>query len=168
MHKLLKRFLSIIRFIALYIGFPLLLVVILLTIIVSVRNLTKVPHIIGHVVRDGKPVPELVVKYISVPCRDNRKDTTIQAESKTSNDGQFEIPGSKELRFIVPLPADYITCWRLCFQESGKEPRCWEVEAFGPPSPPEFFELDCDLNSQNACKVIKCSFEYFHNRLQEE
>jgi hypothetical protein len=66
-----------------------------------------------------------------------------------------------------PLPADYITCWRLCFQETGKELKCWEIEAFGPPSPPEFFELDCDLNSENACKVTKCSYEYFHNRLEK-
>ena len=167
MHKLLKGFLSKIRFIALFVGFPVLLVVILLIIFVSVRILPKVPHIVGHVVRDRKPVPGLAVKYISVPCRDNRKGTAIQADSKTGNDGQFEVPGSKELRFIVPLPADYITCWRLCFQESGKETKCWEVEVFGPPSPPEFFEIDCDLNSENVCKVTKSSYEYFYNRLEE-
>jgi len=125
--------------------------------------LQRVPNLQGVALRDGKPVAGADVRYIVMECRDDRDKGKVKAKSKTLADGSFTIKGKRRLGFALGLPAEYIICWRLCFQEEGSAPACWYIEASGPPVPPEFIELECDLNAQNVCEVISCSYEYFRN-----
>jgi hypothetical protein len=167
MNKLLKYLISTIKFLALYIGLPSFILIFLLMLMASFHFMPKVPHMKGTVLRDGKPIQNITVQYISVNC-DDKRNGAVMTQSKTNKDGGFQIIGENELRFTVPLPASWVICWQLCFQEPGKNPKCWEVETCCSPSPPESFELICDLDSRNVCRVVKSSDSFFRNRLDEK
>ena len=116
----------------------------------------RVPNIKGIVVKDGKAVSEATVNFISFKCQEDQDKGKAKSECKTNHNGSFEILGKKGLGIIIPFPADYIVCWKLCFTESDGTITCWDVESFGPPDPPEFIEIECDLNSKNVlyCLII--------------
>ncbi len=127
----------------------------------------RTPMIRGFVSKNGEAVEGIIIQYISIKCREDQHKGIIRAKCKSLKDGSFKIIGKKGLGIIIPLPADYIVCWHLCFIEDDSKKICWEVETFGPPDPPEFLEIKCELNSNEICKVISSNDKFFRNLLQK-
>lgn len=126
-----------------------------------------VPNINGIILKDGKAISGVTVRFISVECRTEDNNGKVKSECKTDTDGSFEIVGKKSLGIMLPVPAEYIICWKLCFHEYDATLTCWDVESdsSGPPHLPEYIEVECDLNSKNVCKIIESSDEHFRYRL---
>lgn len=127
----------------------------------------RVPHIKGIVIKDGKPLADVLIQYVSLSC-EGRDVIRVEAQGRTTTDGRFEISGKEKLGvlWIMPFPVNYGVCWQLRFREPGKNVICWEVDSSGPPDPPEFLELECNLNAKEVCRVISAS-QYFHNSFYE-
>ena len=116
---------------------------------------TVVPPVEGRIIKDGAPVENKTIVFSWGHTDTGWKYT---AETTTSSDGSFSLPGRRKFRlFAVVVPgADCGYQYRLTvIDQTGEAPLTigW---LFGPcDAPPEHLTIDCSLekSAEDCCEV---------------